>query len=245
MPATFGNTPVGTSSARPYFDNLSDDGAGCNIGFLLTNAPGVNNNCANQRPANWLPFTGTAPTHFLGNGNNATNFMFSGGTYTVDIIYANNKTLGDVAFANATWGIFTGTPGTDTDLNAGGALPYTFSTASQWGFFIDMQDGVGGRRYSNNLSFARQFSLFGFGPATANINAGIVTPVSAPTQTFYVGLEDKGCTSNTGPGCNISADFDNNDVIFRVRLVPEPSTYLLMAAGLAGLAAFSRRRRTA
>src|SRR5690606_2680805 len=70
MPGSFNNTPSSVAGARPFFDNLSDDGEGCNIGFILSNAAGANADCENQRPANWLPFNDLAPSSFYGDGNN-------------------------------------------------------------------------------------------------------------------------------------------------------------------------------
>lgn len=242
MPATFGNTPQTTASSRPFFDNASYDGDGCNIGFILSNAAGASTTCKNQIPAAWLPFAGTAPTFYYGSGNNAANFMFSGGTYTIDVIYQTPKTVGRVEGTPTTWGMFQGA--VDTNLGGAGALPFTFSTAAAWGLFIDLTDSGLSRARSN--ANARQFAVFGFGSSSATASGGLITPVSGAIQTFYVGLEDQGCASvNSDTGCTVASDYDNNDVIFRVRSVPEPSTYLLMASGLVGLAVMARRRRSA
>lgn len=243
VPGSYSNNAVGSGPARPFFDNLSYDGAGCNVGFILSNTA-ANANCANQKPASWLPFLGTNPTTFYGNGNNASNFMFSGGTYMIDVIYQSGKTLGGLNTAPESWGIFNGAPGSDVQLGGVGALPYTFSTASSWGFFMDLVDLVGTRTYSSSSAQARQFALFGFGNSSATTGGGLVSPVSGSIQTFYVGLEDQGCTSGTQQGCTIGSDFDNNDVVLRIRAIPEPSTYILMASGLLGLAVVARRRRT-
>ena len=244
MPATFGNvSSTNPAPARPFFDNLSDDGAGCNVGFVLTNAPGASTTCGNQRPAGWLPFTGAAPSHYYGNGTSASNYLFAAGSYTIDVIYAPGKTLGDIAGENSRWGIYNGVTNVQTALDGVGVLPFTFSTASTWGFFIDIVDGVGGTAFSGLGAGGRQAALFlGAGSSATPIGGTIFA--NSGIQTFYVGLEDKSCTNNTSPGCLRSSDFDNNDVLLRIRSVPEPSTYLLMASGLLGLGLAARRRRS-
>lgn len=244
MPATFNNVAAtNPAPVRPFFDNLSDDGVGCNVGFLLSNAPGVSSTCANQRPAGWLPFTGAAPSSYYGNGTSASNYLFAAGSYTIDVIYARGSTLGDIAGSDTRWGTYDGVSNVQTNLNGVGALPFSFYSATSWGFFIDIQDGVGGTAFSGLGAGGRQAALFLGAGSNATSAGGVISPTGG-NQTFYVGLEDKSCASNTGPGCSRASDFDNNDVLLRIRSVPEPSTYLLMASGLLGLGLAARRRRS-
>lgn len=250
MPGSFNNTPVtNPAPARPFFDNLSDDGAGCNIGFVLSNAAGVNNNCANQRPAGWLPFTGAAPGAYYGNGTNYSNYLFAAGTYTIDLLYAKaaggSGLLGEIAGADTRFGIYNSVTNVQTTLSGIGALPYTFTSASAWGFFIDLVDGPLATAFSGLGAGGRQAALFLGAGSSAGAAGGVISP-NVGTQTFYVGLEDKACTQLGTTGCTVLSDFDNNDAVLRVQtsVVPEPSTYLLMASGLLGLGFAARRRRS-
>ena len=239
---TLSNVAYTTGPARAFWNNGSMDGTSCNIGFVVT---GTNGSCANQRPLNWLPFTGATPNYFLGNGNLSTSFLFAAGTY----VFRQTPGLGgDIAGADTKWGFFTadGSGNTLATLppisgNAG-VLSVTFTNA--WGFYMDMArigTGAGSTLYSNSTMYSRQFALFS-GSNTATIGTLGSSAYIAPsgTDSFVVGFEDIACDAQ---GVCSQADFDNNDAILSFAPVPEPATYLLMTTGLLALGAVVRRNK--
>jgi hypothetical protein len=239
------NTAYTAGPARAFWNNSSNDGMNCNIGHVVTGASGT---CANQRPLGWLPYTGTTPTNFLGNGNLATSFLFAAGTY----VFNQTPGLGgDIAGDNTNWGFFTADAAGNfvADMapmtGSSGSMTVTFTSA--WGFYMDMSligNTSGGIVRSNDSAYARQFALF------ANNSTSVLSALGSSTlvtgaggvNEYVVGLEDIACDATTGV-CNATADFDNNDAIISFAPVPEPSTYALMATGLAALGGMVRRKR--
>ena len=237
------NTHYTTGPARAFWNNSSNDGTNCNIGYVVAGASGT---CANQRPLGWLPYTGTTPTHFLGNGNMAQSFLFAPGTY----VFKQTPGLGgDIAGDNTNWGFFTADAAGNAVMDMApitgnaGIQTVTFTTA--WGFYMNMSligNTSGGIVRSNDSYFARQFALF------ANNNTATLGTLGSSTlvtgmggvSEFVLGFEDIACTDGI---CNSTADFDNNDAILSFAPVPEPSTYVLLATGLAALGGVARRKK--
>lgn len=210
-----------------FWDNKSQDGTKCNIGYVLTNQATAAG-CANERPNNWLPLENVTVTEQYGTGTFA---LFNSDPFDVGFTL-----YGDIAGQNRNWGIFTlvGNTRTRYDLNAnvctvqvvggctvtGGQLFPNIEKAP-WGIWISTTDNV--FRYSDTDA---QFAWFR-GPGNQN----------------YFGIED----INVAKG----SDRDFNDVVFSARnpggdlsTVPEPSTYVLMASGLMALGVVARRRKT-
>ncbi|HEY3934552.1 MAG TPA: PEP-CTERM sorting domain-containing protein [Gemmatimonadales bacterium] len=235
-------TPNNVSVGQQYWDNTSSDGAHCNVGYVLKGIAGsAGSACANQRPAGWLPYTGATPTTYLqGASGGFTPFLFASGTYTFSLLSGTSQAGGDIAAANQDWGYFDEVTGVRTSLNGG--VPSTPVTMTDdWGIYILLTDG--NYAYSNADN---QFALFGFnspGPVSST------DPLSADAGTAWIaGLED------IYTGHNGGSDADYQDELFRIDddgistpkdVTPEPGTMTLLATGLVGLAASTRRRKKA
>lgn len=208
-----------TQGGGTYWDNSSNDGNGCNVGYVLL---GGGAGCGSQRPVGFLPIANG--DQLLATDFRATNAGFSLFTNTATI-----SLFGDVAGQNTNWGWFEGA--SFYNLNTPSVLPDTLiGNLSGWGLWMDLTNGT------RALSTGNQFAFF---LEDANED-GIVNDGAVRFGAEDILLADGDRDYNDVMG---RLDFTGGNL--EISTVPEPGTYALMASGLIGVFGFARRRKNA
>ena len=185
---------------------------------------------------------------------NGAVMVNSSGPVGVTLGITAHQRYSNPALTNNGAGTFYASPGVDINPPSSGTDPYA---TWNFGFYIGGQNAWD---YTHEL-------LYDFNPAVGNSGRGsiqllpgedswnlgmnflgtTVTPsITAPTYALFdpsvAGLYSFSLvTRNSNGGIEAQAGMDVN--VRGVSTVPEPSTYALMAAGLAGLGLVARRRK--
>jgi hypothetical protein len=227
----FSNASAPNTDNTPFWDVKSmDDGQGCNIGYVLSGTMAA---CQNVKLSGdyVAPYdanmTGAWFAHSNGNVNSSVGFGFFGAGAQLKYFggIAGSSPLSSLAVRDVS-------SGTVLHVFTTSARTYTFAGSGLFDIGIAMYNPAS--PVPNFFSWVsakpNQFAVFGNG-ATGfdSANCG---------DACWVGSEDM--LSPT--------DYDYNDGVLRITgatatVVPEPSTYVLMASGLLGLAAVARRRK--
>ena len=214
---------LNNNSADAFWDKLSQDGRQCNIGFVIS-GQATPAGCSNDRPVGYLPLA-------LAVRQEITQFKTTPGFSLFNPGAINVTFYGDIAGQNRDWGWTQDGGATKNSLN--GALfssttgnVTTINPNAPWSLYVQLTNG------SYAYSTGNQFAFFGEDGQFGGVNGKVL----------YAGIEDINVTGG---------DKDYNDMFLRLELtsggdlsvVPEPSTYALMGAGLFGLGIVSRRRK--
>jgi hypothetical protein len=204
---------------HPFFDNTSGDGSKKNIGFFLTKTGGFSSSSLSPAiPQSQLNFWGT-PT----GGADPVESFASGGTgvgATFVLTVAGNSGTNVIGYHDASG---------NHDL-VGGNLPpggetVEFTPNGTFAFYL-RNPTVG-----SGVFFYSDTTLGG----TDGSNQHFAVFQQTGSNTLWLGVEDLGVHQNS--------DFDYNDMIFSIQLVPEPGGLTVFGVGVLSLAGYGWRRR--
>jgi len=218
-------------NGKPYWDNRSNDGAGYNVGYYLTNSGTFSG--ATSGPGA-LPFWSSGYIAANDKGGMASrNFYFTGGDANTAAL---NIEVAGMANINA-FGWYDRTqPGVLHEIFAGpvnSPTSATFTPSAEYGFYFSTKDGV------FRTESALNQDQYGHGAYRSQQHFALF---KEDADTYWLAMEDLKFSGS---------DKDYNDMIVKIDAVPPtggpapvpvPNALLLFAPALAGLA-FLRRRR--
>ncbi len=222
----------------PFWDvDSDDDGRGCNIGYVLTGTmAGCIPGNVKLLPGYTAPFdasfTGASFAHGWGNVNQSVGFFYLSEPGAVATYWggiAGADPLRDMVIRD----LSTSTIVHTFQYNVPATHSYTFST---WGWFdfgiVTIRPGS--TEYSWTTTLPNHFAGFASGSYTAHSAA-------CGDEGCWIGGED----AATRLDGSVS-DFDYNDGVLSLKggrfTVPEPASAILVAVGMTGLLALTRRR---
>ena len=254
FPAGFAaNTSVGNT---PYWNNLSQDGTGFNVGYYLsdTGAFTVGGN------------PGLAPTNYLTTVANSNampsdfSFLRGASTMNVTILYQNAGNNSG-AFGTAIGIYDVSNPANKIQIFASGTIP---SSVGGSGVNVNTA-GIGGSGLYGFYATTCQVAAVGancytfysdasLNPSVTNIGSGTVVESAGTHQhfalfttgdpgTFYLGYEDSVQTGVFTGVLGTEKDGDYNDVIIKLTsTIPEPGTLAIVSLGLLALGFGAKRK---
>lgn len=234
------NLTGGSEAGGNFFNNTSDDGSECNVGFLLTGATAPTSCLADNVIGN-LSGIPTNPNTYSylnnGTGGSAGNFDFTSDPVvgspshgvTLHIEIAGRRELNTFGYR---------LNGVDTQLFGGPTLnpvSATFDIPANSNFSFWFQ--ANGNTYYTDGAGSARFALFRFAQTRADELAN-----GTNLNGYVLGMEDGDLNSRDG---KTYGDEDFQDLIVSIQVVPEPGTVSALAAAVLVTVAAVRRRRKA
>jgi hypothetical protein len=262
-----GATQCGFVGMGPYWDNDSGKGAAMNIGYFLTGTCGIAPDCpTNYTPQEYLSsgtgsFSSPLDISLDHTSSSAVVTLLADSTWDgTDSFGYYNASDTSLAAAEASEVPIFG-PLIQDDPGAYTPDSLALTSGENYGFYLT-RCAVGGMGTGAASCPGGYITLFSnaslntctameptTGPITCSNDQHFSIFTSGTSGVFYVAIEDWGLLG--GPG-NGEANGDFNDVVFELNTaesngpgqgVPEPATFGLIGAGLAGLGLARLRAR--